>query len=135
MEPTFDEDGYPTNETLERIRTWTENDDYLALMEFVKSALAYPYAFVEERDCQPEYSGARPTREFSIATGGWSGNESVLEALENNQVFYMLSWYSSHRGGRVVYRVPKESTICCDVCGIDVKVAQNSTSTSVDCLA
>lgn len=42
----------------------------------------------------------------SLATGGWSGNERIIDALDGT-MFHLRFWESSHRGGLYVYEVPK----------------------------
>lgn len=46
--------------------------------------------------------------EVTFVTVGWSGNESLIGAL-NMTVFEMRFWESSHRGGKHVYRVRTEN--------------------------
>ncbi|MFC8797308.1 hypothetical protein ACFT2C_06220 [Promicromonospora sp. NPDC057138] len=40
-----------------------------------------------------------------LATGGWSGNESVISTVQDT-MFHLMFWYSSTRGGLYEYRVP-----------------------------
>lgn len=47
----------------------------------------------------------RPGTRVVLATGGWSGNESVVTAVQGT-MFHVLFWYSSTRGGLHEYRVP-----------------------------
>ena len=42
----------------------------------------------------------------TLSTGGWSGNESVIAAVDENRLFNLFCWQSSERGGRHVYRLP-----------------------------
>lgn len=96
MEPTFDADGYPTVETLETIANWEikSNADIRALYSYCRSAWRWPNMF----GCPTiEFYGA--SNWISCATGGWSGNESIISALERNLVFWGLCWLRSERGG------------------------------------
>lgn len=92
--PTFDRDGYPTDETLTAIRFWPHTD-FAALCEFARAAWHYP-DYITMKD------GV-----LTAATGGWSGNESVISALRQNRVFWGLCWRESVRGGRHVFELPE----------------------------
>lgn len=93
--PTFDADGYPTDETLRAISEWPVPDDTQGLIEFVMAAWKYPDAI--------RYKN----RWFTFETGGWSGNESIVAALNKNLMFRVLYWYESRRGGHYEYRVTR----------------------------
>jgi len=93
-QPTLDPDGYPTNETLEAITTWPirNNSDIAELLGFVQSIWTYkPFAI--------QTSGLGTDRYIYVATSGWSGNESIIAALEQNMMFWLLCWLESRRGG------------------------------------
>jgi len=36
---------------------------------------------------------------LELATGGWSGNESIIAALQENLMFWGMYWMESKRGG------------------------------------
>jgi hypothetical protein len=42
----------------------------------------------------------------SLATGGWSDNEQIIDTLDGS-MFHLRFWESSHRGGLDVYEVPE----------------------------
>lgn len=96
---------YPTDETLERIKTWLPVDGFDALMKFIEANWNYadcgywtgpvPYKWLIEEGNQ-----------YSISTVGWSGNESIIDAMQNNWMFWCTCWYSSQRGGHYIFRVP-----------------------------
>lgn len=91
----LDKDGYPTEETLDKIREWDYKEGYHALMEFVKAIWRYAdsgYWWQEEN-------------EYTISTGGWSGNEDIIGSLMDNTMFWIMCWYSSKRGGHYVFEV------------------------------
>jgi hypothetical protein len=92
--PSFDQDGYPTQETLEAIATWPirSNSDIAELLAFVDAAWHYkPFAIRAE--------GEDTKRYIYCATGGWSGNEEIIGALQQNHLFWAMCWLESQRGG------------------------------------
>ena len=107
-EPTFDGDGYPTDDTLERIREWPvkTNDDFAAVMDFVGSAWSYPDSWeCIERWEDPDWPSF-PKRVYRFSTGGWSGNESIVSAIEGNDIVQGVGAWSWRRGGHYEYRFP-----------------------------
>lgn len=93
-EPAFDDDGYPTDATLEIIKVWPYKD-FFTLMAFVRLAWKYDNYFEQDGDF------------FYLATGGWSGNEDIIRALQENRVFWALCWEQSARGGKHIFKIPK----------------------------
>jgi hypothetical protein len=89
------EDGYPTPETLYKIISF---DPFTGnLNEFIEYIMdnwvnGYHAEFDEER------------RILKLSTGGWSGCESVINALKDNESFWVLFWYSTTRGGHYEFR-------------------------------
>ena len=79
-------DGYPEESELKRIREWP-GDDIKGLMEYIEQQWQYPNYFREGR------------KYYYLSTGGWSGNESIMEALQENLIFWLFYWQSSVRGG------------------------------------
>lgn len=43
--------------------------------------------------------------QLRLATGGWSGNEDVIQAIDAG-MFRILYWHLSQRGGLHLYRIP-----------------------------
>lgn len=108
-EPTFDEHGYPTDETLETIKLWdVVNGNVYELMNFVKRCWKYQdWGWHQNKITNGIDKGHD---RLSISTGGWSGNEALIDALEQNEMFMALYWESSTRGGHytyVIYRVER----------------------------
>ena len=100
----LDEHGYPTEEALEKIKEWSE-DDMLGLMAFVKELWYYPHYGHEEITTSDILD--KPIIRYSISTGGWSGNEDLIEAMQGNHIFWIFCWYSSRRGGHYVFEVKR----------------------------
>ncbi len=92
-EPTFDAGGYPTEETLDQISHWPWADR-AALFEFIEEAWEYPDYFT------------RNGNHYDISTGGWSGNESLIGALQKNWMIWSTCWESSRRGGHYEFEIP-----------------------------
>lgn len=95
-EPTFDKDGYPTEETLDAIKQWPHTD-FDGLMSFCEEAWVYDDYWTRT------FNGQR----IEAHTGGWSGNESIINALGENTVFWLMCWPESKRGGHYVFELPK----------------------------
>ena len=111
-EPTFDADGYPTTETEGVIATWdvTTASDAIACIDYVGRAWKWPEWGWEKQEHwreDPARLNGRPVTRYRVSTGGWSGNESLISALERNLTVQMMGWYSSRRGGHYEYRFPE----------------------------
>src|SRR5262245_55643391 len=102
----LDADGYPTEDALDAIRIAPPREA-LELAErawssygWVSRQLSEPERLVATRHgCDGEY--------IRFATGGWSGNESIISALTDNLMCAALCWQLSARGGLHIYQVPE----------------------------
>jgi hypothetical protein len=90
------ENDYPTKEQLQIIRDWPSSDLH-GLMWFIKSELWH----------WPDYIFENENGQWELHTGGWSGNEEIIAALDDNLMFWMLHWYQSARGGHYLFGKPK----------------------------
>lgn len=104
-------DGYPESHEHEKIINWKmkpdpDHYDWSELMEYVQSLWHWGSDQYEIREttCLD-----RPIREYIFHTGGWSGNESLIAALRENMMFWMMCWYQSTAGGHFIFRVRLES--------------------------
>jgi hypothetical protein len=100
-ENCLDKDGYPTNEVLE----WIKNFDtrILPFEDFVESLRGVwwmsDWCFIFKR----KYNGKRT---LELHTGGWSGNEEIIYALEENIFFFPMTWKKTYRGGHYYFSIP-----------------------------
>lgn len=86
---------YPSDEELAKIASWkvTGQKDFLDLMEYVHDLWAYA----------GDGYWSRKGDIFRISTAGWSGNEDIIAALQENTVFWLLYWQQSRRGGHYIF--------------------------------
>lgn len=98
----LDIDGYPSEDDLVRIREWKvdQPSDARALLEFVRSIWHPTYGSWATRDA------GQGQVQHILVTGGWSGCEDIIRALDQNVMFTVLCWQRSERGGLHEYRVP-----------------------------
>ena len=89
-------DRYPSEEELKTIEEWPIKSaaDCIALARYCQSIWEYEDAFT--------ITGKRVIR-VNFSTLGWSGNESIVGALEKNWFFGAIGWRESKRGGHYKY--------------------------------
>lgn len=82
-----------TEELLERIKKWkiTTPTDVYDLLDTAVEAWQYEDRAVKE--------GAL----YTFSTGGSSENEDIIWAMEQNGIFWSISWHSSRRGGHYIF--------------------------------
>jgi len=90
-EPKFDDSGYPSEETFSNIENWDANDPQ-GLFAYVQAAWNENGSISQEGQLTV------------MATGGWSGNEDVIQTLQST-VFWKEYWVSSQRGGLHKFKI------------------------------
>jgi hypothetical protein len=121
--PTFDADGYPSDDTIACIEQWPLFPQSVipagearrlrgarACLDFVVSAWNTTCGSVSYTLSIPELSLVQSQKDeqfIRFATGGWSGNEVLIAALRRNVIMQSMTWCLSARGGLHIYRVPK----------------------------
>jgi len=83
---------YPTEEQLKQIETWQWND-FQGLMEFIEPIWEFS-------DCG---YWKQEGNEYHISTGGWSGNEEIIQAMQQNYVWWVQYWFQTNRGGHYIF--------------------------------
>lgn len=109
IDPEFDADGYPTETTLTAIETWPYQEA-AACLDFCRAAWHWGEEWANEHvsAAEREVLHAEASDRFArFATGGWSGNESIIHALDRNQMITALCWRLSAAGGLHIYRYPR----------------------------
>jgi hypothetical protein len=101
----LDDDGYPTENALEIIRLWDWNDQK-GWFDFIKSIWWHPSWGWSEGEEPHEYQKDEIVYRYNISTGGWSGNESIIQAMEQNKnILWSLTWVQSRRGGHYIFEI------------------------------
>ncbi len=90
---------YPTENELQKIANWdgTTSHEALELIEFLRSL----WTFESWGFCLT----GKKVLKLELHTGGWSGNESVIQVLQTNW-FWMFYWQKSIRGGHYFFEIP-----------------------------
>jgi hypothetical protein len=101
----LDDEGYPTELALERIERWQSNDTN-GCLEFVRSIWSdYGSATNTLSPDEAKVVGVEEGHRYlRLATGGWSGNESLLSALKRNRFIWLFTWRLSASGGLYIFR-------------------------------
>jgi hypothetical protein len=97
----LDEDGYPTTECLDIIRIWHWSDPS-GYLQFIKSVWFYSNIRWNERDEEHDFKKKMVHRHY-ISTCGWSGNESIIKAMQENEMMWHFNWVQSRRGGHYIF--------------------------------
>lgn len=98
----LDNDGYPTEEALKKIREWNYAD-FTGWMEFIKSIWNYvDWGWYETEE--PDWiDSSRTNHVYRISTAGWSGNENIIRAMQQNTFLWAIGCESWRRGGHYVF--------------------------------
>ena len=107
---------YPTDNALARLEHWplvrgTMHTDINAALDYARALWSeYGRAGEDLRPSERELVHADDTERFlRLATGGWSGNESIVAALNANHLLRAFTWRLSACGGLHIYRY---MTVC-----------------------
>lgn len=106
----LDEDGYPTEAALDAIRLW-HFTDAKGWFKFIEGLWAYRNWGWTEYDEPHEWQDVKQYKDaivhrYEISTAGWSGNESIIRAMKDNQhMLWHLNWVQSRRGGHYIFEL------------------------------
>ena len=94
-------DGYPTDEYLK----WIEEYDFTkyCLRSFLHAIFeGWNHGTLGYR----VHRTHKGYRKLELHTLGWSGNESIIQAIEDNRFFFLVYWYKTERGGHYYFNIP-----------------------------
>ena len=107
-EELLDDDGYPTEIALEAIEKW-HWDDIPGWFKFIEGLWYMRSWGWTEVDEPHEYYEDKIVHRYKISTAGWSGNESIIHAMQNNEMMWWLNWVQSRRGGHYIFELRRAS--------------------------
>lgn len=94
----MDINGYPEDDDIAYLKGQLDDLDFYVGANIIKE-------YIEATGYGKATIGINPGR-LTVATGGWSGCEDVLEEVSRTP-WGMMYWESTHRGGLVIYQARK----------------------------
>jgi len=103
----MDSDGYPDEQDLGRIVAFDSLHDPVGFVKLVRPLWSYPDRFVFTEG--KSQTLGRPVWKLYLSTGGWSGNESLVDAMQEagGGLWWFAFWLRSERGGHYWFEIPK----------------------------
>ena len=100
----IDDDGYPSESALTIIELW-DFEDKKGWFDFIHGLWHMSSWGWNEDAADPEYDNGKEVYVYEISTGGWSGNESLIRAMEKNWGLWCTTWVQSRRGGHYIFEI------------------------------
>lgn len=100
----LDEDGYPTALACERIEAWHHSDPY-GWLRYIAGLWQHHFCAWSERQAPSDMQPDRFVQQYHISTMGWSGNETLIRAMEQNAGLWDMAWVQSRRGGHYLFEL------------------------------
>jgi hypothetical protein len=100
----MDDDGYPTDAALNIIEMWHWSDakGWFSFIESIWHLRSWGWSEGTQPD---EYNPGEWVYLYNISTAGWSGNEEIIRAMQNNEMMWHLNWVQSRRGGHYIFEL------------------------------
>lgn len=98
----LDENGYPTEAALTIIELW-DFEDVVGWFDFIQGLWHHRTWGWHEDVANHEWKKNTDVYRYDISTAGWSGNESLIRAMESNIMLWAMTWYRSQRGGHYIF--------------------------------
>ena len=110
MNEWLDKDGYPTEEAIEQIEKWSYNDPkgWFKFIENVWHLRSWGWTegYFKENESDPA-----DKYRYYVSTAGWSGNEDIIRAMQENNILWSDTWVQSRRGGHYIFEVKDEMVL------------------------
>jgi len=99
----LDDDGYPTDAAYEIVAKW-HWDDSKGWFEFINSIWYLKSWGWHEGEAIDDITGKKVWH-YDISTAGWSGNETIIRAMQENYMLWSMTWVQSRRGGHYIFEL------------------------------
>ena len=100
----LDDDGYPTQYALDLIWFWHFSDPR-GWFDFIKSIWYMRDWGWKEAEAIDEIFKEKNITAIYVSTAGWSGNESIIKAMQKSEMLWYMSWVQSRRGGHYIFEI------------------------------
>ncbi len=97
---------YPSDAQLKVITNWQYTMGWKNLVAYVE-ALWWTPSFGFSLSRGKAHIFDRQVIKLQLHTGGWSGNEDIIDALQHNYMFWSMSFYKQIRGGHFWFDIDK----------------------------
>ena len=100
----MDEDGYPSDAALDIIQLWHWSDPkgWFKFIESIWHLKSWGWTEGKKPD---DWEQGKLVYRYDISTAGWSGNESIIRAMEKNDMMWHFNWVQSRRGGHYIFEL------------------------------
>lgn len=93
-----------TKKDLQQLSDWDINDA-LNLIERIKGMWVNSSSVKESWGVDRVWHKKNPILILELHTGGWSGNEEIIKALQGNKLFWLMWWQKTERGGHYTFEI------------------------------
>lgn len=101
-DPLLDDDGYPTDSALDIVKLWHWSDSkgWFKFINSIWHLRSWGWHEGLEKD---ERNQDNKVYRYNISTAGWSGNESIIHAMQQTDMLWSFTWVQSRRGGHYIF--------------------------------
>lgn len=100
-----DQDGYPTDDELQKLKEWDGIADPMGLVSFLEEIWHWPDWGIKTYFGYETFPKHKKVLRFQLHCGGWSGNEEIIRIIQSSN-FWFLYWVRSDRGGHYYFTIP-----------------------------
>ena len=103
-----DKDGYPTQHELKKIQKLKGRTKLPELLEHLESIWHWSEWGFVKRWGFVTFPYRNIVLKLELHTGGWSGNEDIIQELRKTDLWWLF-WVRSDRGGHFYFEIPNKT--------------------------